>query len=152
VQREAVRALAAANSPRVREALANRPDAVRGRPGAEGLAEQLQFALTPPGNGGAAGRPSTEEEWRRAVREGGDARAGWRVFHHLAVGVRVRGRSGCPGLVARRLVYSPSGSPGAARPRRLTGETCRDRRGPATHARNSRGYASPNPSRPGVRR
>ena len=56
------------------------------------LVEQLNFVLSPvprenelqrPSHGR---RPSTEEDWRSALKEPGDPGAGWRVFFHPAVG------------------------------------------------------------------
>jgi putative membrane-bound dehydrogenase-like protein len=88
---EAVRTLGtAADDQAVRTALEQKYQATRGRPGSEALAEQLRFALFPPGQAPAPAqpsepRPATEEEWLKLLGEGGDRSAGRRVFYHPSV-------------------------------------------------------------------
>lgn len=83
VQIETARAFRpAAADARIRAALQQTGDSVRGNPRHALLAAQLQFTLHPPGTA----RPASDDDWRKVLAVGGDASAGRRVFFHPAVG------------------------------------------------------------------
>jgi len=108
VQEETARAVRRlAGRPRVRDRLQAKYDSLRETPAHRTLAEQLQFALYPPGvpsdvsRATNSSRPDSDTQWRTALQDGGDAMSGRRVFLQAATGCvtchRVRGRGGSVG-------------------------------------------------------
>ncbi|MHB8522573.1 MAG: PVC-type heme-binding CxxCH protein [Limisphaerales bacterium] len=93
-----------AQDPVIRAALERRLGAARASSRDARLAEQLSFALYPPGTGTANAatdapvRPASDADWHKELAVAGDAKSGRRVFFSPAVGCtrchRIEGRGG----------------------------------------------------------
>jgi putative membrane-bound dehydrogenase-like protein len=90
---ETTRALrSSASHPVVRDALQKKLQSLGDGARDRMLAEQLRFALFPPGatsvqpDRSDSVRPSSEEQWRKALSEGGNVASGRRVFFNPSVG------------------------------------------------------------------
>ncbi len=105
VRIETVRALRrVASDSSVRKALQAKLTDVGDRPADRALAEQLRFALYPPGvpsdhpDAIDGDRPTSDAQWRAVLARGGDAKSGRRVFFHPTMPCstchRLRGRGG----------------------------------------------------------
>jgi putative heme-binding domain-containing protein len=90
---ETARALrSSASHPAIRDALQKKLRSLGNGSSDRTLAEQLKFALFPPGvqsgrhDGGDPDRPSGDEQWRKTLSANGDVASGRRVFFNRSVG------------------------------------------------------------------